>query len=97
MAKEAAELYNSDDMSDENIDFDSLFDGIFDDMDDAKIPFADTGVIEEAVGEDNRSPPAEEKDYRSMTIAELKDELRNRGLKLGGKKAELIERLLQSS
>jgi hypothetical protein len=33
------------------------------------------------------------KDFSSMTVIELKDELRNRGLKLGGKKTELIERL----
>ena len=35
-------------------------------------------------------------DYKSMTVSELKDLLRDRGLKLGGKKAELIERLSQS-
>jgi hypothetical protein len=33
------------------------------------------------------------KDFSSMTVIELKDELRSKGLKIGGKKAELIERL----
>lgn len=32
-------------------------------------------------------------DYSSLTVAALKDELRSRGLKVGGKKLELIERL----
>lgn len=36
-------------------------------------------------------------DYSSMTVAELKDILRSKGLKVGGKKAELIERLEESS
>ena len=35
-------------------------------------------------------------DYESMTIAQLKDLLRERGLKVGGKKSELIERLAGS-
>ena len=37
--------------------------------------------------------PAEKKDYSSMTVAQLKVELRDKGLKVSGKKAELIERL----
>jgi hypothetical protein len=32
-------------------------------------------------------------DFESMTVAQLKDELKARGLKVGGKKSELIERL----
>ena len=36
------------------------------------------------------------KDYSKMTVIELKDELRSRGLKLGGKKADLIDRLQSS-
>ena len=32
-------------------------------------------------------------DWASLTVAKLKDELRSRGLKVGGKKAELIQRL----
>ena len=41
------------------------------------------------------SEPVEAKaiDYSSMTVTQLKDELRSRGLKVSGKKAELIERL----
>ena len=36
-------------------------------------------------------------DYSSMTVAQLKDILRSKGLKVGGKKAELIARLEESS
>ena len=32
-------------------------------------------------------------DWASLTVAKLKDELRSRGLKVGGKKAELVQRL----
>ena len=35
-------------------------------------------------------------EYETMTVNELKDELRNRGLKVSGKKADLIERLRSS-
>jgi membrane protein involved in colicin uptake len=35
-------------------------------------------------------------DYSQMTVAELKEMLRSRGLKVGGKKSELIERLMSS-
>ena len=38
----------------------------------------------------------EEDDFESMTVAQLKDVLRSRGLKVGGRKAELIERLRSS-
>ena len=34
-------------------------------------------------------------DYESMTVSELKEILRERELKLSGKKSELIERLLE--
>jgi hypothetical protein len=35
-------------------------------------------------------------DYESMTVSQLKEELKNRGLKVGGKKSDLIERLFSS-
>ena len=35
----------------------------------------------------------ETKNYESMTVSELKDELRGKGLRVSGRKAELIERL----
>lgn len=38
----------------------------------------------------------EDVDYSKMTVAELKDVLRSRGLKVSGKKAELIDRLMSS-
>ena len=34
-----------------------------------------------------------EEDYSTMTVLQLKDLLRRKGLKVSGKKAELIERL----
>jgi hypothetical protein len=41
--------------------------------------------------EDELFEPA--KDFSSMTVAQLKDELRSQGLRVSGRKAELIERL----
>ena len=35
-------------------------------------------------------------EYESMTVAELKEILKARGLKVGGKKAELIQRLTEN-
>lgn len=35
-------------------------------------------------------------DYSKMTVAQLKDLLRSKGMKVSGKKAELIERLKSS-
>ena len=35
----------------------------------------------------------EEKDYSSMKVAELKAELKNKGLSTSGKKADLVKRL----
>jgi len=40
------------------------------------------------------SPPAEEQNYKTMTVVMLKEVLRGKGLKMSGKKAQLIERLL---
>jgi hypothetical protein len=37
--------------------------------------------------------PTSGTNFSSMTVAELKEECRNRGLKVGGKKSDLIERL----
>ena len=39
------------------------------------------------------APSADAPDYASMTVAELKDELKAKGLPVSGKKAELVERL----
>ena len=38
-------------------------------------------------------PKTEDTDYDSMTVPELKDALKEKGLPVGGKKADLIERL----
>ena len=41
--------------------------------------------------------PEPSADFSKMTVTQLKDECRSRGLKVGGKKAELIERLENSA
>ena len=58
------------------------------------------GPIEEESGEDtseeateNKEPEAKDVDYDSMTVPQLKDALKEKGLPVGGKKAELIDRL----
>ena len=48
---------------------------------------------EEAPAEDEAEPEGDAPDYASMTVAELKDELKAKGLPVSGKKAELVERL----
>ena len=52
---------------------------------------AEEAPAEEAPAEE--APSADAPDYASMTVAELKDELKAKGLPVSGKKAELIERL----
>jgi len=47
--------------------------------------------------EDTPAPAGDSVDYSKMTVAQLKDVLRSKNLKLSGKKAELIERLNESS
>ena len=46
-----------------------------------------------AVEEDDVEDPSEEVDYESMTVAQLKELLKEAGKPVSGKKAELIERL----
>lgn len=46
-------------------------------------------LLSDFLGAENKK----EKDYSRMTVLELKEELRERGLPLSGKKSELIERL----
>eukprot|EP00536_Pseudo-nitzschia_multiseries_P014452 jgi/Psemu1/311005/fgenesh1_kg.707_\ len=50
-----------------------------------------------AINGDFLEEPEEVVDMSKMTVAQLKDECRRRGLKVGGKKAALIERLQTSS
>ena len=50
-------------------------------------------VEEEAPAKDEAEPEGDAPDYASMTVAELKDELKAKGLPVSGKKAELVERL----
>ena len=44
-------------------------------------------------GPETEEPEAEDADYDSMTVPQLKDALKEKGLPVGGKKAELIDRL----
>ncbi len=49
--------------------------------------------VEDEVSEEETDEAAEEVDYDSMTVPQLKDALKEQGLPVSGKKAELIERL----
>ena len=53
---------------------------------------ADEEATEEVV-ETEQTKTEDADDYDNMTVAELKDVLKDKGLPVGGKKAELIERL----
>ena len=50
-------------------------------------------VIEEESDDSTKEEVSEEADYSKMSVAELKDVLKEKGLPVSGKKAELIERL----
>ena len=54
---------------------------------------AEAEAEEEAPAEEEAEPEGDAPDYGSMTVAELKEELKAKGLPVSGKKAELIERL----
>lgn len=76
-------------------------DGADDDAEGEDEAPAEASPVEEAPAEETpaEEAPAEEApsagapDYASMTVAELKDELKAKGLPVSGKKAELVERL----
>ena len=57
--------------------------------------FSSADAIESVPPSDNDDPYAEY-DYDKMTVPQLKDVLRSRGLKVGGNKSTLIERLRSS-
>jgi hypothetical protein len=79
-ARQAVEAFGVDDYEEEEEE--KAFEGI------------DGMVV--ASSNDSRSPPKQEsfqRDWTSLTVAKLKDELRFRGLKAYGKKAELISML----
>ena len=50
-------------------------------------------VTEEETNDIKKEEVSEETDYSKMSVAELKDVLKEKGLPVSGKKAELIERL----
>mmetsp|Transcript_16777 Transcript_16777/g.21650 ORF Transcript_16777/g.21650 Transcript_16777/m.21650 type:complete len:104 (-) Transcript_16777:288-599(-) len=56
-------------------------------------PAAEEGLIN---GIEEEAPAEAAVDYSKMTVAQLKDVLRSKGLKVSGRKAELIERLEMS-
>jgi hypothetical protein len=50
-------------------------------------------AVSDELSEEKSDDDVTSVDFSSMTIAQLKDELRSRGLPLNGKKADLIARL----
>ena len=76
-------------------------DGADDDAEGEDEAPAEASPVEEAPAEETpaeeapaeEAPSADAPDYASMTVAELKDELKAKGLPVSGKKAELVERL----
>ena len=50
-------------------------------------------IIEEESDDSTKEEVSEETDYSKMSVAELKDVLKEKGLPVSGKKADLIERL----
>ena len=53
----------------------------------------DRKVTEEKTNDSKKEEVPEETDYSKMSVAELKDVLKEKGLPVSGKKADLIERL----
>lgn len=83
-------LEESSDNLDEEALGDDFFSGLIDDIADE---------VEASSREDStsgKSNSVEHGDITKMSVPELKDILRSKGLKVGGKKSELIERLQQS-
>ena len=56
---------------------------------------SDDNAEEEAPSEDDEPSVDEESDYDSMTVAQLKELLKNEGKPVSGKKADLIARLME--
>jgi ribosomal protein uL24 len=54
---------------------------------------SDEEVTEEETDDSKKEEISEETDYSKMSVAELKDVLKEKGLPVSGKKADLIERL----
>ena len=82
----------SDEASFEDDFFSSLMDDVADELDKTE---SNASSTKESVKVVNASTEFKG-DYSSMTVPELKDMLKSKGLKVGGKKAELIERLQSS-
>jgi len=70
---------------------DDFFSGLIDEIADE----VEASSRQEVTASKQRSS-SEKSDFSQLTVPELKDMLRSKGLKVGGKKSELIERLQQS-
>ena len=100
-AKKAALLAEA--MAEEGQEADEGDDDAADDAEAVEAPVEEATPAEEAAPEEEAAPAEAEEaadtsdadapDYASMTVAELKDELKAKGLPVSGKKAELVERL----
>jgi hypothetical protein len=53
-------------------------------------------LLSDFLGSGTKNKKQKQKDYSRLTVLELKEELRDRGLPLSGKKSELIDRLQAS-
>lgn len=80
---------SSSDDSDEDVLGEDFFSGLIDEI-------ADEVEVSQLDTPSKQSSASEEIDFAKLTVPVLKDMLRDRGLKVGGKKSELIERLQQS-
>ena len=82
---------DEDDFGDEEFSVES--EDNFDDEEFSVESEEDFDLFEE--GEDEDEEPSQ--DFSSMTVNELKDELRQRGLRVSGKKQELLDRLISAT
>lgn len=81
-AREAAELFDGEEPSDEVLMM----------LENEEVDLLEPEPVEETPAKGKAAPS----DYSSMNVAALKDELRSRGLKVSGRKQELIARLQSS-
>ena len=74
---------------------DDFFSSLANDLDDMLSPSSPrTGSATSSSPSKSEGSASSTQDYSTMTVSDLKDMLRERGLKVSGKKSELIERLM---
>jgi hypothetical protein len=88
---------DSSDCYDEMDDEEKESDIFYDEMDDVEDGYESSNSLGIANYHSTRIAHLQSTDYHSMTVVELKSECRSAGLKVGGKKAELISRLQENS